>query len=342
MNAKRGTMFQTTMFQTTMFESGVRRLARRGVRVPGELLLASARRRVLAEVVARHRAEATTLGRRLRAGADTEARDELDALATRALGELRHGVAHAGVVPRIASMLDQAWHKPDAVELMDRPELDEARRTRIIESLDRWNVLSGSYDLFLGELRPLLRPDGPTRVLDLASGHAGFALHLLRVARDQGLDLQVTATDCSAEYLEVGRARAAAEGLSLDVRVQDALDLTNLAPGEFDIVTCTQAQHHFPAGLVAVMFETAARAAGRGVVFIDGSRSAMHAITMLAMGQLYFRQHDFTHDSVVSLRRFFYPEELQLLTCIGPWGDRVEARWMPPNHCLVRLDHTRG
>ncbi len=323
-----------------MLQAGFRRCARRGVRVPGDALLAPTRGRVLREVQERHRAEATRIGARLRAG-EPAARDELASLATRALIELRRGVANDNFLSRLFSTVDRRWLAPEAVELMDMPELDEARRTRILEALDRWNLLSGSYDLFLHELRPLLRPDGPTRILDLASGHAGFALHLSRVARAEGLDLRVTATDRSAAYLEVGRARAAAEGLCLELRVQDALDLSNLEPGEFDIVTCTQALHHFPAGLVAVMFETAMRAAGRGVVFIDGSRSAMHAATMTAVGHLWFRQPDFTHDSVVSLRRFFYPEELELLAHIGDWGDGVEARWMPPNHCLVRLDRSR-
>ena len=324
-----------------MLEEWIKKLARRGVRVPGDVLFASTRRRVLDEVVALHRPQAVRLGQRLSQG-DSAAQDELSELATRALRSLREGVAVDSLLARAGSALDRAWHKPNAVELMDRPDLDEGRRTRIIESLDRWNLLSGSYDLFLDELRPLLRPDGPTRILDLASGHAGFALHLLRVARDQGLELEVTATDLSPEYLEVGRARALSEGLDLDIRVQDALDLRNLEPGEFDIVVCTQAQHHFPAGLVAVMFESAARAAGRGVVFIDGSRSALHAATMATMGQLWFRHRDFTYDSVTSLRRFFFPEELELLARIGDWGDDVTARWMPPNHCLVRLDLTRA
>lgn len=320
-----------------MLQNLVRVVAHRGVRAPGDIYLSGTRRRVLERVVARHQRRGGELGARV-AGGDVGARDELATLAEDALGEFRRQVAGAGLGPALWSRLDRAWLAPDAVELMDMPDLDEVRRTRIIESLDRWNRLSGSYDLFLDELRPLLRADGPTTILDLASGHGGFAVHLLRAARAEGLDLRVTATDRCMEYLEVGRDAAAAEGLELAVRVQDALDLRNLEPGQYDIVVCTQAQHHFPAGLVAVMFETAARAAGRGVVFIDGSRSAMHAATMAGMGLLWFRRPDFAHDGVLSLRRFFYPEELALLARIGDWGEGVTARWMPPNHCLLRLD----
>lgn len=320
-----------------MLENVVRGLAQRGVRAPGDALLADTRRRVLERVVSRHQAHGTQLGARVAEG-DASARGELASLAETALEELRGGVASAGFRASLLSRLDRSWLAPDAIELMDMPDLDEQRRTRIIESLDRWNRMSGSYDLFLDELRPLLRDDGPTTIVDLASGHGGFAVHLLRAARQEGLDLRVTATDRCMEYLEVGREKAAGEGLELDVRVQDALDLTNLEAGEFDIVVCTQAQHHFPAGLVAVMFETAARAAARGVVFIDGSRSAMHAATLAGMGYLWFRQPDFAHDGVLSLRRFFYPEELGLLARIGAWGEGVTCRWMPPNHCLLRLD----
>jgi hypothetical protein len=86
------------------------------------------------------------------------------------------------------------------------------------------------------------------------------------------------------------------------------------------------------------MFEAAARAAARGVVFIDGCRSALTGVGLAAFGLLRFGSTNFVHDAWVSSRRFFVPEELALLARVGPWGDRVEVRWARPGFCVVRLE----
>jgi ubiquinone/menaquinone biosynthesis C-methylase UbiE len=220
---------------------------------------------------------------------------------------------------------------------MDRPDLDEATRQRIVAELGALNDVLGSYVHFLDEMQPLLAPGRTTRVLDLAAGHGGFCVAAAKVAKQRGLDMHFTASDLEPAYLELGAAHARREGLDVDFVQQDALDLSNLDDGAYDIITCTQALHHFPPGLIAVMFEAASRAATRGVVFIDGCRSVVTGIGLASFGILRFRNPSFVHDAWVSARRFFVPEELELLARIGPWGDRVHARWESPGHCVVRL-----
>ncbi len=306
-------------------------------------VLATLRRNALESVLERHRGRAAALAGPLREGGP-EARSALADLAERALGEFRAAVttvASRRGITRATEALDRAW-RTDAPELMDDPTLAPARRTRIIGALDRWNRLIDSYGAFLDTLRPLLRHDGPTRILDLAAGHGGFALALARSARREGLALDVTATDLRQEYLDVGQAHADRLGLDVTFRVQDALDLSDLGADAADLIISTQAIHHFPPGLVAVMFEAAARAATRGVVFIDGCRSAWASAPLATVGALYLGSLDFVHDGVLSLRRFFVPEELELLARIGPWGDGARARWTRPGHCLLTLDKRRA
>jgi 2-polyprenyl-3-methyl-5-hydroxy-6-metoxy-1,4-benzoquinol methylase len=294
--------------------------------------LRTARREALeAELVARRRA-AQALAAPL-AASDEGARQRLASLAEEALASLRRRVAAGPAWQRALSRLDAAWHEPEASELMDDPGLDEARRRRIVDGLDRFNRETGAYQRFITLLRPLLREDGTTAVLDLAAGAGGFALAVARFARAEGVAIDVTATDLRESYLTEGRAAAAREGLPVRFARQDALDLSNLSAQPPDVVVCTQALHHFPAGLVAVLFAEAARVATRGVLFIDGVRSIVGAAGLSAWGLVLLGQPDFVHDGVASLRRFLVPEELELLARLGPWGDGARCDFFPPCHC---------
>ncbi|MDQ3032676.1 MAG: methyltransferase domain-containing protein [Myxococcota bacterium] len=291
------------------------------------------------------RGEAGSLREALRAG-DPAARRSLADLAERAIttmrAEMRAEAVRRGMVDRIAADLDARFADTLEAEWMDDPAFDPIARVRVLGHLDHLNTMVGSYVAFFDALRPLLRTDGvPTRVLDLASGHGGFALAVARIARQEGIALEIRATDLKPEYLALGEARARTEGLAASFAVQDALDLSNLEEGAFDIVVCTQSLHHFPAGLVAVLASEASRIAARGVVLIDGYRSRTHAALIGSLGLLRFGDVVFAHDTWVSFRRFFAPEELGLLARLGPNGVSAEARWAPPVHCVVVIPAER-
>jgi SAM-dependent methyltransferase len=312
-----------------------------GSRLPSPTvgLLGEARARAAARVRARHRDEALALAREVDAG-DREAAEAYGALAERALGEMRREVTQIagglGPLERMAARVHARFGDTDEEEYLDDPELDRASRVNILRCLDAVNTTMGVYEAFLRAMRPLLSEERPTRVLDLAAGHGGFAIEAARVARRRGLPLELTASDLKPEYLALGEEVAEREGLGVRFVVQDALDLSNLDRGEYDVVLCTQSLHHFPPSLVARMFREAVRVTGRGVVLIDGCRSVLHGITVPTLGVLRYGDRGFAHDARVSFRRFFVPEELGLLTTLGPEGDAVEAKWMRPMHCLVR------
>jgi ubiquinone/menaquinone biosynthesis C-methylase UbiE len=195
----------------------------------------------------------------------------------------------------------------------------------------------GNYRAFFHAMEPLLVDGRPTRILDLAAGHGGFALEVARIAKRRGLEIQITASDLKREYLDIGAAVAVREGLDVGFEVQNALDLSNLGPDAYDIVVCTQSIHHFPPSMIARMFREACRAAGRGVVFIDGCRSMTLGVVVPLIGVLRFRDTGLAHDAFVSCRRFYSPEELGLLAKLGPEAPGVVAEWMRPAHCLLRF-----
>lgn len=301
--------------------------------------LGALRARVMARVLAEVRPRTGALAARLAAG-DEDARAALDAEAESALATMRAAVRReawqAGIGTALLSGLDRLWSRPDAHELMDDPDLAPGLRSSILAVLDHFNTAFGSYEAFVDLLRPLLSRDAPTRILDLASGHGGFALAAARAARAEGLAVEITASDLRREYLDLGEAVARREGLSVRFSVQDARDFSNLTE-RFDVLTSTQSLHHLPPGLIAVMFEAAVRTAARGVVFVDGCRSVRTGLALGTFNSLRYRHRAFLHDTWVSARRFFAPEELELLARIGPWGDGVEARWAPPGFCVLRL-----
>ena len=297
-------------------------------------VLADLRRDAMAATLPAHRPAADAAIRALAAG-DARGRDQLAAVAERALLDMRRRVASAGRgrggLVRLAATADARWGDCDEPELLDDPEL----RAGIMDTLDASNGLFGSYHHFLDALLPHLVADRPTRVLDLAAGHGGFTLAAAAAAEARGMPVRFTASDIKAEYLAMGEAEARRRGLDVDFVVQDALDLSNLEAGAFDIVLCTQSLHHFPPGLVAVMFEAATRVARSAVVFIDVCRGAMPALAVLAAGRLRYRNAAFVHDGWISARRAFIPQELELLARLGSRGDQAEARWAPPAHCLL-------
>ncbi len=302
-------------------------------------LLGEARRQAANAVLSEHRGRARTLFARLDLG-DRSAAEEIDRLADRALSEMRarvHDRARAlGLTEGLAARMHQRFGDTDESEYLDNPELDRAMRVRLLANLDALNAVLGSYRAFFRAMEPLLAEDRPTRILDLAAGHGGFALEVARMTRERGMDVELTATDIREEYLALGEAVAREEGLSVRFAVQDALDLSNLERGEHDVVVCTQSLHHFSPGMVARMFHEAVGVAGHGVVFIDGCRSVFYGLLLPALSVLRYRDPEFAHDAWISFRRFYAPEELTVLSGLAVDDHGLESKWMRPAHCLVR------
>lgn len=309
-------------------------------RSPGHRFLDVARTRALADTLAEYRPRAELLAEPLAEGRQ-DAREALMTLTDEAFAFMRRRVTeHAGQRSPMLGWLARAdswWGSPTEGEHIDDPNLDEGKRQRAMRHLDELNAMVRSYELFFDTMRPAFAADRPTRIIDLASGHGGFALALASMARDAGVEVDITATDIKAEYLDLGAAEAQRMRVNVEFRVQDALDLSNLEPGSYDIVCCTQSIHHFGPGMVAVMFASASRLAGRAVHFVDGCRTFVKAGPLATLCRLNYRDPILAHDAWISCRRFFVPQELELLGRIGPWGDGLVAHWAPPSHCVLSL-----
>ncbi len=315
---------------------------------------ASVRERALDDIAARYARGAQLLASDVRARRG-EAVAAFDELVARAVDELRgEGEARAtrDAFERAAHLLDRVVYR-NASEWLDDPSFDGALRVRTLDRLDRMNEALGSYDAFVSVILPLVesaRAAGVERpvVVDLASGHAGFALRLAqKLERHEG-GARVIATDRVNEYLDIGRAHAREAGLderALSFEVQDALDLRGLEEkigAPIDVVCCTQTVHHFPPGFVARMLGEAASVARHGAVIVDGERNIFALMMVTAVAATLGRGSlPFLHDAFVSMRRMYTEQELALIALLapGPTGAplSVDRGWVFPGHAWVAV-----
>lgn len=246
----------------------------------------------------------------------------------------------------ILGAMDRRFYKNDE-EWLDDPNYPEAERSQALDQLDRFNRALGLYDAFIQVVMPLIEEaerriaaEGarrPVRLHDLASGHAGFAIMLKQTLGER---VEVEASDIKPEYLELGRARAEALGVRIELFTEDALAMDGPRARGVDILLCTQALHHFPVGMVARMVGEASRAARVGACFIDGERSATALMGFLVAAPIYTRHWTLVHDGFVSLRRMFRKEELALLAALAPGlpeGLSVMTGRSRPAHCYLRI-----
>src|SRR5690606_19441088 len=119
-----------------------------------------------------------------------QVRSELEALAERALSEMRAAVtyraAEMGLARAAAARMDTWWRDSQGHEHIDDETLPPDVRVRILSHLDRMNAFFDNYRAFFRNLLPFCSSDGPTTVLDLAAGHGGFALAAAELAAESG------------------------------------------------------------------------------------------------------------------------------------------------------------
>ena len=315
---------------------GLTRLAARRTALAGEIF--SRREREVERAQALHFDRGP--GRDLAPGASPLfriAEEMVDELRSRLQGDAWRSGIVAGLLATVDARLPTA-----AIEYMDRPDFDEAKRVLAVSALDTWSRRCGNYALFYDALRPLLGGDGITTLIDIASGSGGFPLALAALVPKSHL-VRIIATDSRPEYLAVGRSRARSAGLAnIEFRVLDAARLgqheinEGNEGGDVDVITCTQSLHHLGAGGVAVLLAEALRVARRGIFFVDLSRALSLAVATGAVSLLAGLHRSFLHDATVSARKAFVPEELALIARCVPGGDQLEAFFLPPGFVVLR------
>jgi 2-polyprenyl-3-methyl-5-hydroxy-6-metoxy-1,4-benzoquinol methylase len=253
----------------------------------------------------------------------------------------RARAAPPSLLERGALAIDRLVFERRREEHIDDPALPDARRTRLVRSLDRLNRALGTYFWIFRALEGLLEltsgaGDGDVSVLDVGSGHGAFPIRLAKRGRLGKARVRVIGSDIEPAYVAAAQEAAARAGAPVEFRRVDALALDRLEE-RFDVIVCTQTVHHFPPEFLAELMVRARANARRGVLLFDGRRSAL-SIALASPGMLALSGADplFLHDGVVSLRRMYSPAELEMLALCAPGGEAFSARNYGPAYVIAQ------
>lgn len=212
----------------------------------------------------------------------------------------------------------------DARELMDDPDCDEAALRRTYAQFRVVNaVVSGWRATYRRHLRPVLRPDGVTTVLDLGCGGGDLARALVRWAARDGHQVEVTGADPDARAHAWATGRREVHGVSF----RRALSRELVAEGlVFDLVVSNHVLHHLDDEQLQDFLADSRRLARVRVVHSDIVRSRT-AYLLFSVGTLPFFPGSFIRaDGLVSIRRSYTPVELAGVATAG-WRVERQRPW---------------
>ena len=235
-----------------------------------------------------------------------------------------------------------------AVELMDDPDCDLPALERTYAQFRAVNAVVAGWQLaYRRHVRPLLREDRVTTILDVGCGGGDLARALARWARRDGRRAQVTGIDPDRRAHAWAARQPPVPGV--DFRCAHSSDL--VAEGlRFDVVVSNHVLHHLDDPALDALLEDSAALARRLVVHNDIERSPV-AYAAYAVATRPLARRSFLHvDGLLSIRRSYRRDELTtrleeghllptrpqeggLLPTRAGW--RVERQW-PYRLLLVR------
>lgn len=197
---------------------------------------------------------------------------------------------------------------------MDQPSLDPRELNAALADLARLNRLFGGWRVVQRSLNALI-PAGspiPVKILDVGTGSGDIPVHIALWAQETGRSMRITAVDRNPRSLAIGKGRAHEAHLSIQF-VQADVKALPFRSGQFDIVLASQFLHHFAIPEASGILRCFGELARRAVIISDLQRNRF-SLTLTYLGtRLFTRSPIVHHDSLVSIRRGFLPEELEAI-----------------------------
>jgi len=224
---------------------------------------------------------------------------------------------------------------PAEPELMDRPQPVTAELVSDLRNLRQLNRHFGSYALIRHFLRRWVQPGARLRVLDLATGSGDIPRLVVEYAREIGAETTVDAIDQQSSTLEIAR------GLStgypeIDFRQGDVLSFGE--EGQYDIVLCSLALHHFDETAAVRLLERCRGLSRSFVLVSDLRRGVLASVGVYLLTALIYREPMTRTDGRLSAARAFSFREFGSLAVRAGWrnfGHRRfrfarQAVWLEP------------
>lgn len=191
-------------------------------------------------------------------------------------------------------------------EFMDDPDCDLEKLHSTFQSFGSVNrFFSGWNRVYSREIRPLLRPDRPTTLLDVGCGGGDVLAALVSRARGEGFEVQGMGVDPDPRAIQFARAREL-EGIAF---TEGRLEDTDL---EADIVISNNVLHHLLDREVSDML-TLSRERARKAVFHNDIARSRTAIVLFQLLRPFYPGSFICADGTRSIRRSFRSNELLAL-----------------------------
>ncbi len=215
---------------------------------------------------------------------------------------------------------------PLVPEIIDRPGNEEKLLRADLRVLEDINRVLGGYRIPLLYLRKFLGslpPGKALTILDLATGAADVPRAIVTRAREQSVNVEITAVDGNPEILRVARENTA-EWPEIRVEQQDLRALPYPATS-FDIVLCSLTLHHFSDTDAVAILERIHDIARGGWIVNDLRRNR------LAIGLSKVMAHTIITNPIA---RFDAPASCERAFTIAEW--RAMATRAGMNHFTIR------
>ena len=228
--------------------------------------------------------------------------------------------------------LPQLWmglgHRRLRPELMDQPGIDPLDHHQALLGLARINALTRSAACFFPDIRRLakLNPARRLRLLDVACGGGDTVRAISRMAKREGIDLEVHGCDISAEAVSLSSAAARAEGLAAHFFQADAIGAP--LPDGYHLITTSLFLHHLTGPDAESLLGSMAAATLDQLLVHDLIRS--HVDLMLTwIGTRLLSRSPIVHiDGPLSVGGAFQLDEVaQLAAAAGLVGAQITRFW---------------
>ena len=224
---------------------------------------------------------------------------------------------------------------PAEPELMDRPQPVTTELVSDLRNLRQLNRYFGSYGLTTHFLRKWIQPGAQLRVLDLATGSGDIPRLVVDYARKVDATVTVEAIDQQSSTLEIARGLSA-DYPEMDFKQGDVLFFGE--DGQYDIVLCSLALHHFDEASAVRLLERCRHLSRRFVLVSDLRRGFLVTVGVYLLTALIYHESMTRIDARLSAERAFSFREFGSLAKRAGWrnfGHRKfrfarQAIWLEP------------
>jgi 2-polyprenyl-3-methyl-5-hydroxy-6-metoxy-1,4-benzoquinol methylase len=205
---------------------------------------------------------------------------------------------------------------PAEPELMDRPQPVTAELVSDLRNLRELNRHFGSYALISYFLRRWIQSGSQLRVLDLATGSGDIPRLVVDYARQAGAKVTVEAIDQQSSTLEIARSLSARYP-EIDFKQGDVLTFGQ--EGQYDLVLCSLALHHFADEAAVRLLERCRLLSRKFVLVSDLRRGLLASVGVHLLTTFIYREAMTRTDARLSAARAFSFREFHSLAERAGW-----------------------